>query len=91
MHNAFILPCRSIFWGLSLPRRKVPVKTAWISTRVPDYVEREIKRIVVSEAYNDVADYVRELIRRDFRERGITFKDEIPEESGGEGDDSEGG
>jgi len=64
-----------------LPRKKIPIKTAWISARIPDYVEREIKKIVASEVYNDVSDYVRELIRKDFRERGITLEAELPEES----------
>ena len=57
-----------------MPKRKFPVKTEPISTRVKDQVLSEIKRIVLTEGYNDVGDYVRSLIRKDFRERGITLK-----------------
>jgi len=63
-----------------LPRRKFPVKTAYVSARVPEHVMREIEKIVWSEGYADVSDYVRNLIRRDFAERGIRF--EFKEEEG---------
>ena len=45
-----------------------------MSVSVTDQALRMIERIVWAEGYVDVADYVRNLIRRDFREREVTVK-----------------
>jgi hypothetical protein len=37
---------------------------------------RETERIALAEGYRDVADYVRDLMRKDFKARGITLKPE---------------
>ena len=42
-----------------------------MSVSVTDQALRMIERIVWAEGYVDVADYVRNLIRKDFRERGL--------------------
>lgn len=55
-------------------KRKFKVKTASVSTRVTEQVLGEIKRIVLTECYNDIGDYLRSLIRKDFRERDIKLK-----------------
>ena len=44
-----------------------------MSVSVTDQALRMIERIVWAEGYVDVADYVRNLIRKDFRERGLRF------------------
>jgi Arc/MetJ-type ribon-helix-helix transcriptional regulator len=51
----------------------------WVSARVPDRVLKEIRRIIFTEGYNDVADYVRDVIRKDFRERGIKMEEGLEE------------
>lgn len=55
-------------------KRKFTVKIASVATRVTEQVLSEIKRIVLAEGYNDLGDYLRSLIRKDFRERGIKLK-----------------
>lgn len=62
-----------------MPKRKFPVKMGWVSARVPDRVLKEIRRIIFTEGYNDVADYVRDVIRKDFRERGIKMEEGLEE------------
>lgn len=55
-------------------KKKFPLKTEFITTRVTEPVLKEIERIVTTEGYTDVADYMRNLLRKDFKERGITIK-----------------
>jgi len=57
--------------GFTLGKEKFPVRIECVSVRVMDQALREIERIVWAEGYVDVADYIRNLIRRDFRERGL--------------------
>lgn len=47
--------------------------TKTVSARVTEQVSKEIDRIVYTEGYLDVGDYIRNLIRKDFKERGITI------------------
>jgi len=67
-----------------------------VSTRISKRVFREIERIVWSEGYVNVGDYIRNLIRKDFKERGISVHGlegevEVGEESQEEeGEDQEG-
>lgn len=46
-------------------------KVGCLSVRVSDKTLRMIERIVWAEGYVDFADYVRNLVRRDLRERGL--------------------
>jgi len=55
-------------------KRRVPLKTAFISARVTEPVAKEVERIVWTEGYTDIGDYIRNLIRKDFKERGINIK-----------------
>ena len=41
---------------------------------LPEHFYREAQRIVSDEGYADLSDYLRDLIRMDFRERGVTVK-----------------
>ena len=62
-------------------RRRGDLKTATVSARVTEPVLKEIDRIVWTEGYTDISDYIRNLIREDFKERGINIKmEEKPEE-----------
>ena len=54
----------------------ISVRIGCVSVRVMDQALREIERIIWAEGYIDVADYVRNLIRKDFRERGLRVPDE---------------
>lgn len=45
--------------------------THTVSARVTEQVSKEIDRIVYTEGYIDVGDYIRNLIRKDFKQRGI--------------------
>ncbi|MBA7481985.1 hypothetical protein ES707_17465 [subsurface metagenome] len=54
-------------------RRKRP-KTKYVSARVTEQVMKEVDRVVYIGGYTNVGDYVRNLIRKDFKERGITLK-----------------
>lgn len=65
-------------------KRRVPLKTAAVSARVTEPVLKEIERIVWVEGFTDVGDYMRNLIRKDFKERGIII------ERGGEAGRGEG-
>jgi len=56
-----------------LGKRRLPVKLSNVSARVPEYILREIEKIVWREGYADISDYVRNLIRKDLAERGIRF------------------
>jgi len=56
-------------------RSKFPYMTYTVSARVTEHVSKEIDRIVYTEGYIDVGDYIRNLIRKDFKERGITGVD----------------
>ena len=55
-------------------RRRFPVRTVCFKVIIPEQFYREAQRIVSDDGYVDLSDYVRDLIRRDFRERGVTFK-----------------
>jgi len=61
--------------GFTLGKGKFPVRVGCVSVRVMDQDLREIERIIWAEGYVDVADYVRNLIRKDFRERGLRLPD----------------
>jgi Arc/MetJ-type ribon-helix-helix transcriptional regulator len=64
-----------------LGRRRFPLKTVVVSARVTEPVLREVERIVWTEGYADIGDYIRNLLRKDFKERGISIKFEgQPEE-----------
>jgi len=56
-----------------LGKRRLPVKLGYVSARVPEYILREIEKIVWREGYADISDYIRNLIRKDLMERGIRF------------------
>lgn len=49
-------------------------KTAYVNVLVTEQVLREIERIAYVEGYADVSDYVRDLIRKDLKDRGVTIK-----------------
>jgi len=51
---------------------KFPQKTAHVGARVTEQVSKEIDRIVFVEGYVDVGDYMRNLIRKDFKKRDIS-------------------
>ena len=55
-------------------KKRLPIKTANMNTRVTEHVLKRVERIVYTEGYADISDYVRNLIRKDFKERGIIFK-----------------
>jgi len=55
-------------------RKKFPFRNAYITVRVTEQFYREVENIGLTEGYTDIGDYVRDLIRKDFRERGITLK-----------------
>jgi len=57
-----------------LGRRKAPFKTVPISFRVTEQYLKEIERIALTEGYTDIGDYIRNLIRKDFKERSIKPK-----------------
>jgi len=57
-----------------LGRRRAPFKTATVSFRLAERFLREMEKIALSEGYTDIGDYIRNLIRKDFKERGITAK-----------------
>jgi len=46
-----------------LGKRRLPVKLGNVSARVPEYILREVEKIVWREGYADVSDYIRNLIR----------------------------
>ncbi|PUA31567.1 MAG: hypothetical protein B9J98_05715 [Candidatus Terraquivivens tikiterensis] len=62
-------------------KKRVPLKTAFISVRVTEPVLKEVERIVWTEGYTDIGDYIRNLIRKDFKERGIAVKMEVQPEA----------
>jgi len=49
---------------------------AYINVRVTEQVLEEIKRIAWTEGYTDVSDYVRDLMRKDLKARGVSIKTE---------------
>lgn len=55
-------------------KRRLPLKTVVVSARVTEPVLKEIDRIVWAEGYTDASDYLRNLIRKDFKERGVRVK-----------------
>lgn len=57
-----------------LGRRRADLKTVTVSARVTEPVLKEIDRIVWTEGYTDISDYIRNLVRKDFKERGISIK-----------------
>jgi len=65
----------NVLWGFMLGKGKFPVRVGCVSVRVMDQTLREIERIIWAEGYVDVADYVRNLIRKDFKERGLRLPD----------------
>jgi len=66
--------------------RRIPLLARSVSIRVTEPVLREVERIVFEEGYTNIGDYVRNLIRKDFKERGIRIKmEEESEKQEGEG------
>jgi len=63
-------------------RSKFPYMTHSVSARVTEQVSKEIDRIVYTEGYIDVGDYIRNLIRKDFKKRGISVKMEEKQADG---------
>ncbi len=61
-------------------RTRFPLRTGIISVRVVESTVKEVERIVRTEGYTNVGDYVRDLIRKDFKERGLSIKIEVEEE-----------
>jgi len=61
-------------------RKRKRSKTAYINVLVTEQVVREVERIAYVEGYVDVSDYVRDLIRKDLKERGVSIKMEQVEE-----------
>jgi len=57
-------------------RGKFPHKTMLVSARVTEKISKEIDRIVYTEGYIDVGDYLRNLIRKDLKERGYPAVEE---------------
>ena len=57
-----------------LGRRRSELKTSTVSARVTEPVLKEIDRIVWTEGYTDISDYIRNLVRKDFKERGVSIK-----------------
>jgi len=55
-------------------RLRIPIDTVYFAVTVPKQFYREAQHIVLAEGYTNVSDYVRDLMRKDFRERGITVK-----------------
>jgi len=53
---------------------RFPVRIIRFTVIIPEQFYREAQRIVLDDGYADLSDYVRDLIRRDFRERGVTVK-----------------
>jgi len=53
---------------------KFPQKTASIAARVTEQISKEIDSIVYTEGYTDVGDYMRNLIRKDFKQRDISAR-----------------
>jgi len=62
-------------------RKRKRSGTAYINVLVTEQVVREVERIAYVEGYVDVSDYVRDLIRKDLKERGIRIKMEQAEEA----------
>lgn len=62
-------------------RKRKKSRTAYIKVLVTEQVAGEIERIAYVEGYVDVSDYVRDLIRKDLKERGISIKMEQAEEA----------
>ena len=61
-------------------RSRFPTKTQSVAARVTEQVSKKINHIVYVEGYVDVGDYVRNLIRKDFKKRGVRVKlEEKPE------------
>jgi len=63
-------------------RSKFPHMTHTVSARVTEQVSKEIDRIVYTEGYIDVGDYIRNLIRKDLKQRGIIVKMEEKQADG---------
>jgi len=53
-------------------KRTRPLKR--INVRVTEQFLEEINRIAWTEGYTDVSDYVRDLMRKDLKERGIRIE-----------------
>jgi len=60
-------------------RKRKRSKTAYINVLVTEQVVREVERIAYVEGYVDVSDYVRDLTRKDLKERGVSIKMEQEE------------
>jgi len=68
--------------------RRIPLLARSVSIRVTEPVLREVERIVFEEGYTNIGDYVRNLIRKDFKERGIQIRmvrEESEKQEEGEG------
>jgi len=55
-------------------RKRRRGETAYINILVTAQVLREAERVAWTEGYTDVSDYVRDLIRKDFKERGVSIR-----------------
>jgi len=60
--------------NIKRPRRKSPHETYPISTRVPMSMLRAIDDVIESGKYLRISDYLRDLVRKDLEERGISLE-----------------
>jgi len=56
-------------------KRRFPNSSFSVATRVSERVFRQLERVIWVEGYMNVGDYLRNLIRKDFKERGISVHD----------------
>ena len=54
-----------------MPKRKVEVESIPIGTRVTKRVVEQIENLVKEGYYMDVSDYLRDVIRKDLKERKL--------------------
>lgn len=54
-----------------MPRRKVEVESIPVGTRVTKRVVEQIENLVKKGYYMDISDYLRDIIRKDLRERKL--------------------
>ncbi len=66
-------------------RTRFPLRTGIISVRVVESTVKDVEHTAPTEGYTNVGDYVRDLIRKDFKERGLSIKIEEEKEKVGEG------
>jgi len=59
--------------------QKSDVDTRTVSTRITRPMLKAIQTLLATNAHINIADYVRDLIRRDLEERGVLTKKETSE------------